>query len=72
MASYFGDRKQVQNKRFDRHQKMDVLIGSRKQEHTLRMLSIESSVLKVKSKCKMRHVEKVYSVKTKSTVNIHS
>ena len=56
MASYFGDRKQVQNKRFDRHQKMNVLIGSRKQEHTLRMLSIE----------------KVYSVKTKSTVNIHS
>ena len=30
MASYFGDRKQVQNKRFDRHQKMNVLIGSRK------------------------------------------
>ena len=52
MTSYFGDRKQVQNKRFDRHQKMNVLIGSRKQEHTLRMLSIESSVLKVKSKCK--------------------
>ena len=31
MTSYFGDRKQVQNKRFDRHQKMNVLIGSRKQ-----------------------------------------
>ena len=58
MASYFGDRKQVQNKRFDRHQKMNVLIGSRKQEHTLRMLSIESSVLKVKSKCKCAMLKK--------------
>ena len=58
MASYFGDRKQVQNKRFDRHQKMDVLIGSQKQEHTLRMLSIESSVLKVKPKCKCAMLKK--------------
>ena len=31
MASYLGDQKQVQNKRFDRRQKMNVLIGSRKQ-----------------------------------------
>ena len=60
MTSCLGDRKQVRDKRLDSH-----LTGVRKYGNNRSWgLSIESKI-----NTQMRHVEKVSSVKTKSTVS---
>ena len=66
-SSSLGDRKQVQDARFDSNftgVKKESFIGSRKQQHITK--GFQESVNKV------HHVEKGYSVKTKSTVSFIS
>ena len=53
----YGEQKQVQDKWFDRGQKMEVLLAHG-DNSTLQRLSIESKI-----KMQMHHVEKVYLVK---------
>ena len=59
-----GDRKQVQDARFDGH-----LTGVRKESFHWRTKTIAHNKSEKKQ---IRHVKKVYSVKTKSTVSFSS
>ena len=66
-SSRLGDRKQVQDARIDNHLtgvKKEVFIGAGKQQQITKAFR--------ESKKQIRHVEKVYSVKTKSTVSFSS
>ena len=62
-SSCLGDRKQVQDARFDSH-----LTGVKKESFYWRTKTIAHN----KGFPRIRHVEKVYSVKTKSTVSFSS
>ena len=63
-SSCLGDRKQVQDARFDSH-----LTGVRKESFHWRTKTIAHNKSEKKQ---IRHVKKVYSVKTKSTVSFSS
>ena len=66
-SSCLGDRKQVQDARFDSH-----LTGVKKESFYKRTKKIAHNKGSPRKQKQIRHVKKVYSVKTKSTVSFSS